>query len=369
MKNEFVSYVRVSTDRQGRSLDFVAVLEGIHRRVRPLQLVARPRPRDLLRSGAWRDVPFLLRSLHSVLRRARLPGPVFDALAIWTHVAGQSPTQAPSPMALIPGLIHAAGAWLPEGGVGAIARRLEQRAREAGVAIDYGSRVARILTEGGRVRGVQVEGQDGPRSLDAAAVVSNHAGVGTYLDLLRDLPARAASRLRALPLQSPGVCAYLRTRTAPRQPYLRFHVPHEGATCRLLVQPTVVDPGAARGGWHPLRLVSPMSHAAAQAMSAQQQEEHLRGLLDETWWRDCCPEHEVLATCVPAQWGARYHLYRDSMNPVMTARFMRAGRLAHRSPHARGLYLAGSSTHPGQWVSFCAVSGILAADLLHADTA
>ena len=57
------------------------------------------------------------------------------------------------------------------------------------------------------------------------------------------------------------------------------------------------------------------------------------------------------------------------MNPVMTARFMRAGRLAHRSPHARGLYLAGSSTHPGQWVSFCAVSGILAADLLHADTA
>ena len=31
----------------------------------------------------------------------------------------------------------------------------------------------------------------------------------------------------------------------------------------------------------------------------------------------------------------------------MTARFMRAGRFAHRSPHVRGLYLAGSSTHPG----------------------
>jgi phytoene dehydrogenase-like protein len=55
------------------------------------------------------------------------------------------------------------------------------------------------------------------------------------------------------------------------------------------------------------------------------------------------------------------------MNPVMTARLMRKGRLAHRSPWIRGLYLAGSSTHPGQWVSFCAVSGVLAAEQLHAE--
>ena len=46
----------------------------------------------------------------------------------------------------------------------------------------------------------------------------------------------------------------------------------------------------------------------------------------------------------------------------MTARLMRRGRLAHRSPYVRGLHLAGSATHPGQWVSFCAISGILAAD-------
>jgi phytoene dehydrogenase-like protein len=49
------------------------------------------------------------------------------------------------------------------------------------------------------------------------------------------------------------------------------------------------------------------------------------------------------------------------MNPVMTARMMRQGRIAHKSPIVEGLYFAGSSTHPGQWVSFCAISGILAA--------
>ena len=72
----------------------------------------------------------------------------------------------------------------------------------------------------------------------------------------------------------------------------------------------------------------------------------------------------MLATRTPRQWGAEFHLYRDSMNPVMTAKFMREGRLAHRSPTLTGLYLAGSATHPGQWVSFSAISGILAARCL-----
>jgi phytoene dehydrogenase-like protein len=55
------------------------------------------------------------------------------------------------------------------------------------------------------------------------------------------------------------------------------------------------------------------------------------------------------------------------MNAAMTAAFMRRGRIAHRSPDLPGLYLAGSSTHPGQWISFCAISGVLAADALLED--
>jgi phytoene dehydrogenase-like protein len=55
------------------------------------------------------------------------------------------------------------------------------------------------------------------------------------------------------------------------------------------------------------------------------------------------------------------------MNPVMTAQLMRKGRLAHRSPSIKNLYLTGSSTHPGQWVSSCAIAGILAADCLNHD--
>jgi len=108
-----------------------------------------------------------------------------------------------------------------------------------------------------------------------------------------------------------------------------------------------------------------MRHDAAERLRVKGQRDYLDQLLAENWWRDEVEDFRVLATRVPAEWGAQYNLYQDSMNPVMTAGFMRAGRLAHKSPYMRGLYLAGSSTHPGQWVSFCAISGVLAAnDLL-----
>jgi phytoene dehydrogenase-like protein len=92
-------------------------------------------------------------------------------------------------------------------------------------------------------------------------------------------------------------------------------------------------------------------------------------LLAEQWWREDFRDIRVLGKRIPHEWGSEYNLYANSMNPVMTARFMRQGRIAHRSPYVRGLYLAGSSTHPGQWVSFCMISGILAAECIIDDMA
>ena len=93
----------------------------------------------------------------------------------------------------------------------------------------------------------------------------------------------------------------------------------------------------------------------------------LQHVLEEDWWRKQFDNVRILATRIPLEWGSTFHLFRNSMNPVMTAQFMRGGRLAHRSPWIRGLYLTGSATHPGQWVSFCAVSGVLSANQLLED--
>jgi phytoene desaturase len=349
-----------------RYVRFVRSLDTVYRRLGPLQHISRPGPLDLLRTGAWRHLPLLLKPLAPVLAATGLPPSVRDALGIWTHVAGQRVEEAPSPLAFVCALIHTVGAFYPVGGVGVIPRVLAEAAAAAGIEISYGTRVRAIRSARGRVTGVET---DRGEFLPADAVVSDAHGVGTYLELVAATPPRARRRLGQLPLQSPGVCAYLAVKGEVRPPYLRFSLPGGGQLCRLLVRPAVVDPDLHRDGWQPARLIAPMAHAEAERGGPAGQRAYLQRVLEEGWWREGIAEHRVVATRIPAEWGAQYFLYRDSMNPVMTARFMRQGRLAHRSPHLAGLYLAGSSTHPGQWVSFCAVSGVLAADRVKEDLA
>jgi phytoene dehydrogenase-like protein len=346
-------------------LQFVRRTGAIEASLRPLLYGSAPGPMALLGGGRWRHAGFLLRSLQSVLRESRLPQPVVDALSIWTHVAGQRPEEAPSPLAFVPALVHSVGCFYPKEGIRAIPAVLAKAAVASGVEFKYGTKAKRICTEDGRVTGV--ESAKGER-FAADAVVSD-CGIATYLELLDQKEGESRERCEKLPLQSPGVCAYLAVKGKMEPPYLRFLLPGGEERCRLLIRPGVLNPEEKQGEWYPARLLGPMDHAKAQRIGPQGQAEFLEKLLQEKWWQEGIEEYRVLARRTPAEWGAEYSLARDSMNPVMTAKFMREGRLAHRSPDLRGLYLAGSATHPGQWVSFCAISGVLAADCLQKDFA
>jgi len=308
-------------------------------------------------------LPLLMKPLASVLRSADLPTQVSEAIAIWTHVAGQTTNEAPGPLAFVPALMHTAGAYYPREGIRQIPRVLARAAEEVGVNVQYSTRVQRICTENGRVLGVDT---DGGEHIDAAAVLSNSAALSTHLQLL-DHPSPEAQRLKQLPLQSPGVCAYLAAQGSASSFYLRFRLDGNHERCRLLIQPSVLGTRESRTGWAPVRLLAPMDYRMAEAAGHAGQLDYLDSLIDEAWWKANFSSVRVLAKRTAHNWGREYNLYANSMNPVMTSRFMRQGRVAHRSPHVRGLYLAGSSTHPGQWVSFCAISGILAADCLIED--
>ena len=115
-----------------RYRSFVDRTWAVCQRLRPLLQISRPGPASLLKSGGWRDAPFLLRSLRSVLAASRLPAAIQRALSIWTHVAGQRLDEAPSTLAFVPGLIHNAGAWYPRSGVGEVPRALARIAADAG---------------------------------------------------------------------------------------------------------------------------------------------------------------------------------------------------------------------------------------------
>ena len=197
-------------------------------------------------------------------------------------------------------------------------------------------------------------------------MLSNASAISTYLQLLREPPANAG-KLARLPLQSPGVCAYLAVRGRMAPPYLRFRLDEGNRRCRSLIQPALVDSSIHSQDWFPVRLLAPMNYADAQNTGPEGQLEHLDRILAEEWWKEGFSEIRVLAKRTPHQWGSEFNLYADSMNPVMTAEFMRQGRISHRSKSIRGLYLAGSSTHPGQWVSFCMISGILSANCIIED--
>ena len=343
---------------------FVAEMQDAHTRLSPLLHVSRPGPARLFRNRTFTQIPLLLRSLGTVLARAHLPQPVVEAIAIWTQIAGQRIDEAPSPMAFVPALIHSVGAFYPVEGIGSIPRTLTRIAATTGVEFQYSTKVLSIVSEQGKVRGVETNRDT---FVPADAIISNYSGIGTYLEMLGDTPASVRNKLHKLPLQSPGACAYLAVRGEIKPPYLRFQLPGNGELCRLFVTPTVVAPELEKNGWAPARLISPMRHEWAEGLSVADQRDYLDRLLTESWWREGIAECRILATRVPSEWGAQYNLYRNSMNPVMTAGFMRAGRFAHKSPYARRLYLAGSSTHPGQWVSFCAISGILAANSMLED--
>jgi phytoene dehydrogenase-like protein len=346
-------------------LRFVGKTGAIEASLRPLLYGSAPGAMSMLGGGRWRHAGFLLRSLHSVLRASRLPQAVVDALSIWTHIAGQPPEEAPSPLAFVPALVHSVGCFYPKAGIRKIPAVLEQAAVTAGVEFKYRTKVKKICTDGVGTTGVEC--LDGEK-FSAKAVVSD-CGIGTYLELLDRKESSSKQRCEKLPLQSPGVCAYLAVKGKMEPPYLRFLLPGGEERCRLLIRPGVMNPGEKQSEWYPARLLGPMDHARAQRMGPVGQTEYLEKLLEEKWWREGIEEYRVLARRTPSEWGREYSLARDSMNPVMTAKFMREGRLAHRSPDVRGLYLAGSSTHPGQWVSFCAISGVLAADCLQKDFA
>lgn len=350
---------------QRRYLRFIERTVRIHRKLSPLLSRARPRPVDLLRAGALSSAPFLLRSLGSVLNAAGLPAPIRNAIGIWTHIAAQQLDEAPSPLGFVPGLIHTVGAQYPRGGIGRIPEVLAAVAVELGVEFRFGTKVRRIMVEAGRATGVETD--DGEH-ITGDAVLSNYSGVGTYLEMTDGVvPVRDREGLAALPLQSPGACAYMAVRGVKPGSYLRFRLPDNGELCRLLILPSIPDPSSIRDGWSPARLLAPMRYDEAEKLGPSGQRDFLERLLEERWWRDQVDDARVLATRIPAEWGSAHHLYRESMNPVMTASFMRAGRIPHRSPWVERLYLAGSSTHPGQWVSFCAISGVLAADILLKD--
>jgi phytoene dehydrogenase-like protein len=255
--------------------------------------------------------------------------------------------------------MHSVGAYYPEAGMGSIPQVLVEQAAAVGVKLTFGASVSKIKVNHGQATGVELA--DG-QFVSADAVVSDCGGLSTYLLLVDSgISSGVRRQFEEMPLQSPGVSAYLKIKGAPAPPYLKFFLPGGDSLCRVLVQPSLFAESRRESEWCAARLIAPMRHDEAGRIGREGQAAFLDQIMNEPWWRSYVAEAQLVEDRVPTKWGREFSLFRDSMNPVMTAKFMRAGRMRHRSSNVKGLFLAGSSTHPGQWVSFCTISGVLCA--------
>jgi len=166
----------------------------------PLKWLAALSPSELRGTGLWR-------SLDTDLRRHFKSRYIREALGSYAMYLGGSPYNLPGMFTILPYGELAYGLWLPEGGIYGLVEGIEKLARELGVEVRTRSRVSKILTRGGRARGVELS--DGT-SLEASVVVSNVDVPTTDTELVEaenGFAARARARA-AKTRMTPGVVTF-----------------------------------------------------------------------------------------------------------------------------------------------------------------
>jgi len=361
--NKTVSELNTKWEKQGDCYaDFVAKTYKKYKQLIPFTFSA-PSPIKIIKSGKLSLIPFLLSSLGKILNTFGLNDPIKNGIGIWTHIAAQSLEKAPSPMSFVPGLIHHVGAYYPEHGIGSIANKLFDECVQHKVKFMFNCKVKKIRIQNKRVTGIEYNNSS---FLECNHVISNNSAIDTYLNLIEETPISFKNKIKTLPLQSPGICVFLRVKGRPTGSYIKFKLQKNIPNCKSFVLPDIIAQKNTPA-WMNARLVFPLPHELSLTLSDTDCKKMIDAVLEECWWKAGITDFEVLSYNTPSTWSEKFVLYNKSMNPVMTSKFMRMGRMHHKSPYFKGLYFCGSSTHPGQWVSFCAISGILASNQLIKD--
>ena len=176
--------------------------------------VALPSPATLIRTGAWRGLPFLLRPLSAPSWPRRAPPAVADAVAIWTHVAGQTTAEAPARWPSSRRCCTASARTIPR--ADSTPCRPPWRRRP--------SRGGRVPVRDDRHRHPRERTSTGRRdrtgtTLEADAVVSNRNGVGTYLESAPDaVPAARDAGPKASRSSRPASVRTWPSAVIPRPP-------------------------------------------------------------------------------------------------------------------------------------------------------
>ena len=299
---------------------------------------------------------------------------LFDRYATYN---GSDPYRAPAMLLAIPHLEHGLGTFLPEGGMGAIARHLHALGAALGVEYRFNTAVERILHTSGQVTGVCCA--DGTE-LRASVVVSNADIHPTYRKLLPELPA--PERILGAERSTSGLILYLGVRK--HFPELHLHNlffsrdyagefqriasagdPGEDPTVYVNVT-SVEEPGDAPPGGMNLFV---MVNVRAGSLSTPEEVARVRkaaiARLSRGLGTDLEAHIEVEDVLTPNLIQSRTSSWQGALYGA-ASNTASAAFLRHRNRHTglRGLYVVGGSVHPGGGIPLCLMGAGIVADLV-----
>ncbi|HBY00074.1 MAG TPA: hypothetical protein DEG93_06930, partial [Gammaproteobacteria bacterium] len=118
--------------------------------------------------------------LNEVFDDPRLKGAIAADAVLGHHMGPRTPTTVLTYLYRLWGEIHGAQS-LPTGGMGEISETLAKAAIKAGVTIETGAKVKRIVVDEGKVSAVELETGE---LIEASIVISNADAKTTFLDLV-----------------------------------------------------------------------------------------------------------------------------------------------------------------------------------------
>jgi phytoene desaturase len=298
---------------------------------------------------------------------------------------GLSPYDSPATYSLMQSTELVGGVWFPMGGMYRISETLTSIAEKLGVQFMYDAHAERILVEGGRATGVELE--DG-RVLRADTVVAN-ADLGyVYRRLLPDRAASARLDRReygcstimfywGLDRQYPKLGphnlflngdyrqsfeAIFKKKGMPETPNFYIHAPVR------------IDPSMAPAGHDTWYVAVPVGHVdefdnekEAETNKFWHSMQHkarayILRRLGELGFPEVEAHIREELSFVPQWWQNRYNLTRGSTHGLSH----KLTQMAYMRPHNRhsryhNLYFVGASTHPGTGVPTVLISARLAA--------
>ena len=318
--------------------------------------------------------------LNEVFADARLKGAIAADAVLGHHMGPRTPTTVLTYLHRLQGENHAPQS-LPPGGMGQVTEALTAAARQVGVSIRTGVKVAQILITDGKARGVRLASGE---EVDASIVVSNADAKTTFLDLVGtpELDAMFAHRihktrsngnvaklhlaLRALPafagLSTPQLGQ--RLLIAPDMRYLEHAFNHskygeysESPLMEITI-PSIADPSLAPEGCHVMSVsasFAPYTLKAGWAGNRERFADRLIALIGEY-----APGFEALVQArellTPVDIEQRYHLagghWHHGELTIDQSFMMRPvhGTAQYNTPIDR-LFLCGAAAHPGGGVT------------------